>query len=98
VANGTGEALTGLRVQDTILRTGRIIEVPAPGELGILPPEGRPMVAIFTDEFKHEVRLGGDQVAVVVSAGGRSTVARYEFGTDGCHVRKLAGPDTLVLE
>jgi hypothetical protein len=97
VVNRTGQALAGLRVHDTVVRTGAIIHI-TPTPLGDLPAEGPSAVPIFTDEFKDAIRPGGDVVSVVVSAGERSANARYEFGTDGCHVQKLEGPDTLVVE
>jgi hypothetical protein len=96
--NGTGQALTDLRVHDTVIRTGAIIDITAQTPAGDLPAEGLATVPIFTDAFRNEIRPTGDAVSVVVSAGARSASARYEFGTDGCHVQKLEGPDTLVLE
>jgi hypothetical protein len=98
VVNGTGQALTGLRVHDTVVRTGAIVDITAQTPPGDLPAEGLPAVPIFTDAFKNAIRPAGDAVSVVVSAGDHSASARYEFGTDGCHVQKLAGPDTLVVE
>ena len=52
---------------------------------------------IFSDGFWQEIAPVGDEVIVVASAAGRSGRANYRFGADACHVRKLAGPDTVVV-
>jgi len=60
-------------------------------------PSIGPGVTIFSDGFLQAIRASGDEVIVVATAAGRSGSADYRFGSDGCHVRKLAGPDTLVI-
>lgn len=61
-------------------------------------PGACPCVPIFSNPFKDEILGTGEAVAVVVTAGDQSASGRYEFGSDGCRVHKLAGPDTLEVE
>jgi hypothetical protein len=92
VVNGAGQALSGVSVTDTVRRTGAVLNVtngsssPSPGT-----------VIIFSDVFLSAITPLGDDVIVVATAGGHAGNATYRFGSDGCHVRKLAGPDTLVV-
>ena len=97
VVNDTGQPLTGLSVTDTVLRTGAVLEVTADSPPSNLPAVGLPATMIFSDEFREAIHATGDEVVVVVSAEGHSGSGRYQFGSDGCHVQKLAGPDTLVV-
>ena len=92
VVDGAGQPLSGVGVTDTVRRTGAVLDV-----TGSSPPIGLGTVAIFSDAFLQAVAPAGDEVIVVATAGGRSGSANYRFGSDGCHVRKLAGPDTLVV-
>jgi hypothetical protein len=98
VVNHTGQAFASLNVRDTVLRTGTILDVTAEHPSGDLPVAGAATVIVFSDAFTTAIRSSGDSVAVALTVGPYSTSARYSFGTDGCHVRKLAGPDTLVVE
>ena len=96
IVNQIGQPLDGIQVVDTVRRTGRVLSLPAaPAPLGV-PAEGGP-AAVFSDNFLHDVRPGGDEVVVVVTAGGRSTSGTFRFGSNGCHVEKLAGPDSLSI-
>ena len=52
---------------------------------------------MFSDHFIEAVRRGGDEVALVVLAGGHAASGWYRFGSDGCHVQKIADPDSLVM-
>jgi hypothetical protein len=98
VVNRTGEALPSLNVRDTLLRTGTVLDVSAEHPSGELAIEGAATVIIFSDAFKSAIRPSGEPVAVALTVGDHSASARFEFGTDGCHVQKLAGPDTLAME
>jgi hypothetical protein len=98
VANSTGQALAGLSIRDTVLRTRTVIDLTAATPPADLPAQGLPAVPIFSDAFESAIHPAGEAVAVVVTAGDHSTSARFEFGSDGCHVQKLGGPDTLVVE
>jgi len=92
VVDGSGQALSDVSVTDTVRRTGTVLEVTQ------TPPPFDPGTAvIFSDAFLSAVFPAGDDVSVVATAAGRSGSAQYRFGSDGCHVRKLAGPDTLVV-
>jgi hypothetical protein len=55
-------------------------------------------VIIFSDAVRDSVLPAGDAVVVVVAAAGHVGRGQYRFGSDGCHVRKLAGPDTLTIQ
>ncbi len=97
VVNATGQSLAGIGVTDTVLRSGAVLEVAALLPPDNLPAEGLPGVVIFSDEFIGEILPLGDEVAVVLKAGGHQASGRYRFGSNGCHVHKIAGPDTLVV-
>jgi hypothetical protein len=92
VVNRTGQASPSLNVRDTVLRTGTILDVSAEHPSSGLPIEGTAAVIIFSDAFKTAIRPSGEPVAVGLTAGDHSASARYEFGTDGCHVQKLGRP------
>ena len=98
VVNRTAQAFPSLSVRDTVLRTETVLDITAEHPSVGLPADGVPALIIFSDAFKDAIRPTGEAVAVVVTAGDHSASARYEFGTDGCHVQKLAGPDTLEME
>ena len=98
VDNGAAQPLNGLTVTDTVRRTGAVLHVVAgSGVADTLPANSSASVVIFSDDFLQAVLPTGDEVIVVVAAGGRTGSGNYRFGSDGCHVRKLAGPDTLVV-
>jgi hypothetical protein len=97
VGNGTGQPLPGLSVTDTVRRTGAVLQVTVGSPSTDLPLDGFATVVIFSDAFLDAVRPTGDDVVVSVAADGHSGGATYRFGTDGCHVRKLAGPDSVVV-
>ena len=86
-----GQPVTGLAVADTVVRTGH----------GFAVPQDAVFLAgtvdIFSDNFMGEVRESGDAVRVTGTAAGKGFSASYTFGSDGCHVRKVAGPDTVVV-
>lgn len=98
VANRTGEALASVSVRDTVLRTRMVLDITAEHPSGGVPAEGVSAVIVFSDAFEDAILPAGEPVAVAVTAGSHSASALFEFGTDGCHVRKLAGPDTLEVE
>jgi hypothetical protein len=97
VVNGVGQPLAGLSVTDTVHRTGAVLDLTAAAQPVDLPADGGPAI-VFSDEFRSAVLPSGDQVAVVVSAGGQVANGTYRFGVNGCHVQKLAGPDSLLLD
>ena len=98
VTNRTGEAFASLTVRDTVLRTRVILDVTGEHPSGGRPANGISAVIVFSDAFEDAVLPMGEPVAVAVTTGNRSASAVFKFGTDGCHVQKLAGPDTLELQ
>jgi hypothetical protein len=92
VVDGAGQPLNGVSVTDTVRRTGAVLDV-----TGGSPSTSPGAVIIFSDAFLGAVVPAGDEVIVVAGAGGRAGSGNYRFGSDGCHVLKLAGPDTLVV-
>jgi hypothetical protein len=92
VVNGAGQPLSDVSVIDTVRRTGAVLQV-TDGFLSLSPGQ----VIIFSDAFVQSVGLIGDEVIVVATAAGRSGSGTYRFASDGCHVRKVAGADTLVV-
>jgi hypothetical protein len=93
IVDGNGQTVTGVSVRDTVGRTGRILDVQQENP-GTFDPG---IAIIFTDAFITAIRRGGDDVTTVVTADGLIGSAEYRFGSDGCHVRKLGGPDTIVV-
>jgi hypothetical protein len=93
IVDGSGQAVSGVSVRDTVGRTGRILDVQQEN-LGTFDPG---IAIIFTDAFVSVIRRGGDNVTTVVTADGLIGSAEYRFGSDGCHVRKLGGPDTILV-
>jgi hypothetical protein len=97
VVNGAAQPLNGLTVTDTVRRTGAVLQVSAGSVADTLPANSIGRVVIFSDAFLQAVLPTGDEVIVVAAAGGRHISGPYRFGSDGCHVQKLAGADTLVV-
>ena len=87
----SGKPVTGLAVSDTVTRTGHGFDV-AQQAYG---PDGT--VTIFSDSNLGDVRESGDAVRVTGIVGAARFAADYVFGSDGCHVRKVSGPDTVVV-
>jgi len=92
VVDGAGQPRNDVTAVDTVRRTGAVLDVTA-----ISPSIAPGFVVVFSDAFLQAVARSGDQVIVVATSGDQSSQATYLFGSDGCHVRKLAGPDTLVV-
>lgn len=97
IVNRTDQAFASLSVRDTVLRSGAVLDISAQHPSGALPAESGASVVVFSDGFMETILSPSEVVAVGVTAGGLSASARYEFGNDGCHVRKVAGPDTLEI-
>jgi hypothetical protein len=96
VINDVRQPLNGLSVTATVQRTGTVLDITSASPPADLAPEGGHVI-VFSDHFIEAVRRGGDDVAVVVLAGGHAASGLYRFGSDGCHVQKIAGPDSLVM-
>ena len=76
-------------VTDTVLRTTKPL---------VIAQQGYPAGAatIFSDNNLNDVRAAGDSVRVSGSGGGKTFSAMYQFGSDGCHIVRISGPDTVV--
>lgn len=88
-----GNAVAGLTISDTVLRTHEALEV-------LQSPDQSPpnRYIIFTDGMQSHIRTGGDSVRVAGTKPGASFVADYVFDTpEGCHIHKVSGPDTVVV-
>lgn len=93
VVDAQGSPVEGLAIADTVLRTGEGFTVPQNF------PYSAGGYAIFTDSDIGRIRGSGDQVRVTGKGNGRSFSTTFTFGVpDGCHVSKLAGPDTVVAQ
>ena len=84
--------MSNLAVSDTVVRTRAGFDV---AQDGLLNAAGT--VVVFSDSDAGDVRPTGDSVRVTGTGIGKRFSAMYQFGTDGCHVRKIAGPDTVVV-
>jgi len=94
VVNQVGQPLDGIQVTDTVRRTGAVLLVV--DQTGSLPASGG-VIPVFTNAFLRDVRPEGDEVVVVVSAGGHSGTGLFRFAPRRCEVQKLAGPDSLTV-
>lgn len=96
--DSAGQPVNDLAIRDSVLRTHQASDV-TDQSLALLTPG---TYVIFADNYMDSVRASGDSVRVTGTSSsvgpapspGFSTV--YVFGNDGCHVKKLAGPDTVV--
>ena len=76
----------------TLVRTGELLTHTPPGP----NPEGR--YVVIDDGAGSKLRPSGDQLRAVATKGAAD--AQVDLLIDvpnGCHVHKLAGPDTLAL-
>jgi len=90
VQSGSGAPVSGLSLSATIVRTGQSFAVPQPGA------GGPGTYVVFDDTFRDRIRWSGDSALVTGSGAGHFT-AGFRFDVPGgCHVRKLAGPDTVT--
>ena len=77
-------------VIDTVRRTGKVLSIPQQGY-----PAGT--ATVFSDNNLYDVRAAGDSVRVAGVGGGKAFGAWYQFGSaGGCHIQRIAGPDTVV--
>ena len=92
VRDSSGNPVAGLSIADTVIRTQHSFLVPQSLEL----PAGT--YVILDDGFRDQIRPSGESVRVSGFNGGTRFSATFTFDvSDGCHVRKLAGPDTIVV-
>jgi len=82
--------IMGLTISDSVLRTGASFPVPQNG----IPVPGS--YVIIDDNFRGQLRTSGDSVRVTGWENGEVFSAIYVFDVpDGCHVRKVSGPDIV---
>ena len=84
--------MPGLAISDTIVRTGHgfLVSQSANGASG--------GYIVIDDSHVDQIRPSGDSVRVAGANGGHQFVADFVFDAPGgCHVRKLAGPDTVTV-
>ncbi len=88
--DSTGLALsTSFTVKDSVLRTGKVLPIAQQG----YPPG---TVTVFSDNNVADVSANGDSVWVTAVSATAKFTGMFQFGTDGCHIRRVAGPDTVV--
>ena len=94
VRDSAGQLASGASITTLLLRTGEIIPLPQTG-----PPSFPGIYVILTDGQKDLLQSSGDSIDVTVSPLlGADTVVHFLFDVPGgCHIRKVAGPDTLDL-
>lgn len=100
VVDSAGHPVNGLSIRDSVLRTRQAFDV-TDQSLGIVTPGS---YVIFSDNELRQVRGSGDSVLVTGTnegaepgiGAGSGFSAMYMLGSDGCHVRKVGGADTVV--
>ncbi|HEX6981699.1 MAG TPA: hypothetical protein VF181_02965 [Balneolaceae bacterium] len=61
------------------------------------PPRSNPYV-IFHDGFSEKVDSDGEEIIVRGTKGDKGFTEQFTFRDDGCHIRKVAGPDSVYLQ
>jgi hypothetical protein len=92
VLDSVGAPVSGIVVTDTVVRTGHSLVI-AQFPTGILDGHA----TVFTDAEQGDVLASGDAVVATGTLGVRSFRASFVFGSDGCHLQKISGPDTVVV-
>lgn len=94
VVDPAGEPVSDVSLEIVNLRTGRelmptFLGFPAPGTYWIAD-----------DSMREEFTVGGDSVRVTGTKDTGSFETGFRFAADecGCHVEKLAGPDTVTMQ
>lgn len=92
VRDSSGNPVTGLSIADTLIRTRQ----------GFLVPQSFGLAAgtyvILDDGFRSHLRPTGESIQVTGFDASTRFTATFTFDVPGgCHVRKLSGPDTVVV-
>lgn len=90
--DGSGQPVSNLAISDTVVRAGAGFDVQQNGYFNAAG-----IIVVFSDSYAANVRESGDSVRVTGTGAGKGFSVMYQFGTDGCHVRKISGPDTVVV-
>lgn len=94
VLDTIGAPATAVAASHYVPRTGRTITVPQDASLAA---QGR--YVVLTDFQRGEILPAGDTVRMSGIQGTTAFVTDFLLDVpDGCHVRKVAGPDTVRLE
>ena len=92
VVDGQGQPVAEASVTARLVRTGQTL---VPTTLMLMGPGTYTLV---DDGSTHLIRHSGDAVQASISKGSQSVTADYVFAVaDGCHISKVAGPDTVTL-
>jgi hypothetical protein len=92
VVDGQGQPAAEASVTARLVRTGQTL---VPTTLMLTVPGTYTLV---DDGSTHLIRHSGDAVQASISKGSQSVTADYVFAVaDGCHISKVAGPDTVTL-
>jgi len=92
VRDSSGNPVTGLSIADTVIRTQHAFVVPQ--TLGL--PAGT--YVILDDGFRNQIRASGESVQVSGFDGTTRFTATFTFDAPGgCHVRKVSGPDSVIV-
>ncbi len=100
-------AMIGVRVTDSALRPVSDVDVTVTrkrtGEKRTLTQSSAPERGFYTiadDSMREDLTAAGEVFEVVARSGAKRATANLTIGlTEGrCHVTKLAGPETLVLQ
>lgn len=92
VVNAAGAPVLGLTPTVTLVRTGEPITPPDPPYAG--------HYAVFSDAELSLIQSSAEAVRFVVAGNQGSGAAELLFSTTACrcHIQKVSGPDTLVLQ
>jgi hypothetical protein len=91
VVDEAGLLVDSVQTTSVVVRTGDTLVAEGPPLPGL--------VTVADDSHIPRLRSGGDSVRVTGSKATRSFAATFVVGTDDCrcHVRRFAGPDTVVI-
>jgi hypothetical protein len=94
VVNTNGAPEPGVTVTIELVRTGEILDIEQPGAAA-------GVFTLIDDSFKSTLETSGDRVLTVGSKGDRGFRVEHVVGVDEpcrCHVLKISGPETVVLQ
>lgn len=96
LVDASGQRVTGMTTRTVSVETGAVLHQSRPedgGEFGYVVVDDTLNIALLGDGDRHGVRFFADGAAG--SAIGDFVI---EAGACVCHVAKLSGPDTIVVE
>jgi hypothetical protein len=89
--------ITGLEISIINKHTGQAYDTARMQSMQKAIPDG--WYVVFSDHLMKQIDPSGEAIIVIGEKDGLSFKEEFVFDTDecGCHVRKIAGPDTIVL-